>query len=291
MSAQGEDRSNFQRVTSWAGQDFGFCKATEGLTFTDATFGPNWAELRKEGKPRGAYHFFHPGLDPIAQAAFFVGVVKAHGLNPGDMLVADVEILAGSRPLQWAKQLAGHRLANQNTRMKAVPLSSVNSAAKRFLDAVAALAGPVNPVLVYTNLSVGSTLSSCTGYDLWIAFPSAKAPLSVAPWKTWRFWQWGIVSGTDRDAYNGSVTEMKNWLKKFTDPPKPPSKPRRFEADGKLTFRRAAHNHGMTVQRMLWLTEQNAGHGNGDLQAAYFDAGSWNSPMPKGMVYWAGPTP
>ena len=101
-SAQGEDRSGFQAEASWRGNSFGICKATEGLTFVDPTFAANWARLRAELKPRGAYHF-DPGLDPVAQARFFVATVKAAGLRPPDMLVADIDIdrWCGTAPSPW----------------------------------------------------------------------------------------------------------------------------------------------------------------------------------------------
>src|SRR6266700_4008854 len=95
ISAQGEDRSDFQAVFPWSGLDFGFVKATEGTGWTGHTFAANWAELAKEAKPRGAYHFLHPSEDPVVQAQHFVGVVKAAGLRAGDMLVVDTEVFEG----------------------------------------------------------------------------------------------------------------------------------------------------------------------------------------------------
>jgi GH25 family lysozyme M1 (1,4-beta-N-acetylmuramidase) len=228
-SAQGQDRSNFQAVTPWTGLDFGYCKATEGTTFLDATFAANWAGLAKAGIPRGVYHFFHPGLDPVAQARFFVATVKAQGLRPGDFLVADVEITAGGPLTRLLRALGiGPRLLpRQNVPAATAGLSAagVDAAARAFCDEVASLAGPHCPVLVYTNRSVGSLLRSCTRYDLIIAWPSNVAPPSVAPWNTWRMWQWGIVSGTDRDAYNGTRADLDAWIASFKPKPPPPPPP------------------------------------------------------------------
>lgn len=93
--AAGEDRSSYQPVTPWH-QDFGMCKATEGLTFQDPTFGANWANLKQAGIPRAAYHFFHPALSTSDQAKYFVSYVKQHGLEPEDGLAIDAEITVGA---------------------------------------------------------------------------------------------------------------------------------------------------------------------------------------------------
>ena len=75
-NAVGEDRSDFQAGgQSWSASDFGFSKATEGLSWQSKTFGGNWARLKAQGKRRGAYHFFHPAEPAAAQAQFFVNYV------------------------------------------------------------------------------------------------------------------------------------------------------------------------------------------------------------------------
>jgi GH25 family lysozyme M1 (1,4-beta-N-acetylmuramidase) len=209
--------------------DFGFVKATESTGFTDTTFAANWANLLHDRLPRGAYHFFHPGVDPVAQANHFVGTVKAHGLEHGDMLVADVEITSGAEGgVVYADNAKSRQHVPLDPMLHAgLNLESVNSAARIFLDHTQSLAGSHCPVLVYTNLSVGRTLGSCTHYDLWIAYPSSHAPADVSPWHNWRFWQWefgGGIGGGDRDAYNGTTSAMNSWLAPFkgATPPKPP---------------------------------------------------------------------
>src|SRR5215467_12305455 len=96
-SAQGQDRSNFQPVSSWGNLDFGICKATEGLSFQDHTFAGNWANLKAEGKMRGAYHFLHNDQDGAAQARYFVDFIRANGgIETGDMLWCDSETLGAN---------------------------------------------------------------------------------------------------------------------------------------------------------------------------------------------------
>jgi lysozyme len=183
-SAQGIDVSAFQPVLSAGaigGLDFAFAKATDGRGGADPNFAGNWAAIRAAGKHRGCYHELAPGT-PAAQAAFFLATVQAQGLRPGDMLAC----VASDYP-------------------------ATDADVRAFCDSVKAATGGRNPVLVYSDLSVAATLTSCTGYDLWVAWPSDTPPPSVAPWKTWRLWQWQMT-GLDRDAYNGTPAEMTAWL-------------------------------------------------------------------------------
>lgn len=228
-SAQGEDRSSFQEVQPWTADSFGFAKATEGTTWTDPTFGANWSALHDEGKPRGAYHFFHPELDPVEQANFFLSVVREKGMKPHDMLVVDSELLAGS----GGELLAGSGglqsglpdgMIRANVPVSGVALPSadlVGSGTLKFMETVGQLLGAHrarHPLIVYTSLSVGAHLGSCTHFDLWIASWSDTAPASVAPWPSWRFWQWGSGGGPgggDRDAYNGTEADLHAWLSSF----------------------------------------------------------------------------
>src|SRR5437868_13951686 len=78
---QGIDVSHYQGTVTWAdvrasGRRFAFCKATEGLTYTDPTFTTNWAGMRAAGLLRGAYHFGHPGDDAVSQADRFCDTIR-----------------------------------------------------------------------------------------------------------------------------------------------------------------------------------------------------------------------
>lgn len=193
-SAQGIDVSSYQfplTAGALAGLDFAFTKATDGPGGTDPHFASNWAVIKAAKIHRGTYHELWPGT-PSAQAAHFLSVVQAQGLEPGDMLA----VVASDYPAS-------------------------DSDVRAFCDTVKAATGGRNHVLVYSDLSVAATLTSCAGYDLWAAWPSDKPPASVAPWKTWRLWQWQLT-GLDRDAYNGTPAEMAQWLGQSPAPaPKP----------------------------------------------------------------------
>jgi hypothetical protein len=192
-SAQGIDVSAFQPILTaraLRGLDFAFAKATDGPWGTDPNFAANWAAIKAAGKHRGTYHELQAG-NPAGQAAHFLAVVQPHGLEAGDMLAC-----------------------------VASDYSAGDSDVRAFCDTVKSATGGRNRILVYSDLSVARTLTSCTGYDLWVAWPSGTPPASVAPWKTWRLWQWQMT-GLDRDAYNGTRDEMAAWLAASPAPPAP----------------------------------------------------------------------
>lgn len=254
-SAQGIDVSSFQPVlTSTFGKKFIFCKATEGLSWHDPTFAANWKFLGEQVKAghiafRGAYHFFHPSLDPVAQAAFFLTVVKAQGLQAGDVLMDDMEILSGaknqlelvsdrsnlllrgrnSEAIVRAAAAADYPSHAQGAPLGAMTATAVDAANKHFLDAVAAggrlaTGGHALHTVCYTDLSVGSQLPSSVSYPLFIAYYESHAPASVHPWSSWVFWQFaggGGPTGADQDAFNGDEAALAKWA--GTPTPVPPS--------------------------------------------------------------------
>jgi len=252
-SPQGEDRSGFQAVGPWGSNAFGICKATEGATFTDSTFAANWRNLKAEGKPRGAYHYFHPSLSPVDQAHHFVSVVTAQGLNKNDVLAADVEILVGAdgTTLEYSSPHAVARShAARGSLGSAASGSVIGNSARIFLDTVRSLTGHAMEYMVtYTDLSVGAFLApvASAGYWLWIAYPGSRFPGSVWPWThdTTRFWQWefgGGPGGGDRDAFMGDSAAFHAYF--ATSPPPPPSpKPGPF------------HLQSMTGDSMFYLPQ------------------------------------
>lgn len=233
-SAQGIDVSSYQPILNPAdlhGLTFAFAKATDGPRETDLNFAGNWAVIGQSGKFRGAYHELRPG-SATGQASHFLGTVRAQGLEPGDMLAVSVSDYPGAA-----------------------------DDAKGFLDAVVASAGDRNPVICYTDLSVAKVLSSCTAYDLWIAWPSSTAPADVSPWRAWRLWQWHMT-GLDRDAWNGTPAEMAAWIATYAKPaPVPPVK--YVEVDVKLAELKQG-DHGQAVRNFQGLL---VSHGYGYLIA------------------------
>jgi LysM repeat protein/GH25 family lysozyme M1 (1,4-beta-N-acetylmuramidase) len=79
----GIDVSNYQAIADadsvrGNGISFAWCKATEGVGYTDPTFANKVAQLRASGVVVGAYHFARGG-DPVAQAHYFRSVAESAG--------------------------------------------------------------------------------------------------------------------------------------------------------------------------------------------------------------------
>jgi GH25 family lysozyme M1 (1,4-beta-N-acetylmuramidase) len=151
-------------------------------------FAANWAAGKVAGIHRGAYHELLPPVRARAadQAAHFISVVRAQGVEPGDMMAvvaSDYAGVAGAGVLTW-------------------------------LEAVTA-AFPHSPVLVYSDLSALPGLGACIGYPLWVAAYRDTAPESVAPWKSWTFWQYEGTTAPARDAFNGTAAQLQAWLDTF----------------------------------------------------------------------------
>lgn len=61
---------------------FVYIKATEGSDFTDPHFKKNFAEAKRQGFLRGAYHYFSPYSSGLAQAQMFI---ETAGIETGDL--------------------------------------------------------------------------------------------------------------------------------------------------------------------------------------------------------------
>ena len=167
---KGVDVSHFDGTPDWAaarrdGITFAIIKATEGTTFVDNHFAANWANTGANGIVRGAYHFFRPKSDPVAQADFFVGVAgspKSGDLPP----VIDLEVTDG---LTAAQVAAG---------------------ARTFLQRVQQKTGRVP--MIYTSVRVFNSLlkkpPDFNPYPLWIANWNVRCPnIPNPPWTRWTF--------------------------------------------------------------------------------------------------------
>lgn len=205
---KGVDVSHFDGTIDWAaakrdGVTFAIIKATEGTTFVDNRFAANWANTRANGIVHGAYHFFRPKSDPIAQADFFVktaGSPKSGELPP----VIDLEVTDG---LTAAQVAAG---------------------ARTFLQRVQQNTGRVP--MIYTSVRVFNSLlggpSGFNPYPLWVANWDVRCPnIPNPPWTRWTFWQssaTGTVAGfsdpVDVDRFNGTSADLMAFVKSASGP-------------------------------------------------------------------------
>ena len=192
MDEQGIDISNIQGARynwgQWAGKiGFGMAKAVEGTGFTDPDFGANWNAMWELDRymPRFAYSFFHPGQDPVVQAAHLVATTRGHGLLPGDNFVLDLEVSDGLMPALVAER------------------------AQAFLHEVNMLA-PGHRVLVYTYTGFAEVGNCATlgAWYLWIADYGVPHPAVPQPWGRWTFWQRGD-SPVDTDVFNGTAAQLR----------------------------------------------------------------------------------
>ncbi|WP_248963313.1 glycoside hydrolase family 25 protein [Sphaerisporangium perillae] len=168
----GQDVSDYESDHDWSASpaQFGIIKATEGLTFRDPSFAHHWRELGKKGIVRGAYHYGHPGNDPIAEADYFLSVVNQQPAKPGDLLVLDLETTDGES------------------------VADVNTWAKTWLAHVKSETG-VTP-LFYSGWNFADTYGhGLADYPLWVAY-YGRAKGDVTPpadWKTWTIHQYTDV--------------------------------------------------------------------------------------------------
>jgi lysozyme len=201
----GIDVSHWQQTVDWdmvaaAGIRYAFIKATEGTNFIDDFFAPNWHGAKQAGILRGAYHFFHPKLDPKTQAKKFLSIVQ---LEPGDLpLVLDLEI---------HEDMSSGQIVNRS---------------KIFLEELANATGR-KPILYSSPSFLGSHFAGQGGnppawtkeYILWIAnyleYQPGRLPFIPKGWHPWTFWQHsasgrvaGIVGNVDLNWFDGTLEKL-----------------------------------------------------------------------------------
>jgi len=198
-TVKGIDVSYYQGDIDWSGVaadgvKYAFIRVSDGTGFQDPKFDTYWASSRANGILHGAYQFFRPNEDAIAQADLLLS--KMGTLQPDDLPpVIDVEAAGGLSP------------------------SGVAAAVQAWVDHVTTAIG--KPPIIYTGFyfwrdSVGGP--DMTSSPLWHAqYTSAACPNIAAPWTDWAFWQYtstgtvgGISGGMDVDRFNGDMTALMN---------------------------------------------------------------------------------
>jgi uncharacterized protein (TIGR03382 family) len=195
-TVRGIDVSKWQGSIDWgavasSGIEFAFIRISDGQNYIDQRFNENWAGAKNAGILRGAYQFFRPGQDPIAQADLFLdrmGNLNADDLNP----VIDVEDTDGQPPSVVADKVG------------------------KWIDRVEAATG--RKPIIYTGKyfwqdSVRS--DDFSDYPLWIAQWGPLCPDLPDAWSHWAFFQTsatgrvpGISGDVDLDLFNGSYDDL-----------------------------------------------------------------------------------
>jgi lysozyme len=198
-TVNGIDVSYYDDAVDWptakaAGIDFAFVRVTDGTQYQDPKFADYWAGARAAGVIRGAYQYFRPSEDPIAQADLLLQLMGP--LQPGDLPpVLDLEVSGGLTPAE------------------------VTTNVQAWIAHITAAIG--RPPIVYAGLYSWPTLTDgadVTTSPLWIAqYTTAACPDIPDPWTQWLFWQdsdTGVVDGVtssqlDLDVFNGSLADLQ----------------------------------------------------------------------------------
>lgn len=196
----GIDVSHHNGVVRWAavaaaGIRFAYAKASDGVGRLDPMFTANRAGMGEQGVLRGAYHFFHPGMDPLAQADNFLKVVPAAG--PGDLPpMLDLEVDEG----QPSDEIVARALAW---------LTKVEAACHR------------TPILYtapgFWNEHVTSGTQQLARFPLWVAHyttrPAPALPRGFTEFRIWQFTDSGQVLGVDgpvdMDRFHGTLDALQ----------------------------------------------------------------------------------
>lgn len=212
VRAEGIDVSHFQGTVNWAEvaktRKFAICKFSQGVV-TDTTFEHNWSAIQAAGLVRGCYQFFVESMGGDVQAR--VLALRFPTWTEGDLPpILDVE-----NPLNLPDT---------------VLMESIQSWVTEIKDRLGVIP------IIYTNQSTwnGHHLMSSMGCPLWVANYKTQTPRLPTAWNDWRLWQYDVlkkpaVAGVDADCdvdrFNGTLDEMKFWIKSLVLTPVPPSQP------------------------------------------------------------------
>lgn len=194
-----QERIDWKRVR-WAGVAFAFVRISDGTTVIDSRFTDNWTGAKANGILRGAYQYFRPDQDAIAQADIVVEALRA---DRGELAVAiDVETTGGLPPAKLAARV------------------------QIWIDRVRAKLG-VEPI-IYTGPDFWRTAVGGARFaqPLWLAHYTTGCPNVPAPWTAWRFWQYsdrgrikGIHGPVDLNVFAGSLEDLRRSPVAFANVP------------------------------------------------------------------------
>lgn len=234
------DASNVNGALDWSALkrdyrlQFAIVKATEGTGFRDPDFPASWAALKGLGLARGAYHFAHPANSPAAEAEFFLGYVRGHGLEDADFLTLDLETDDGLQP------------------------HAVAAYASAFCAHLSRSAQRTVPVYTFPAFAEAGNCAGLGSWPLWIASwdGTPGRPVIPAPWETWAVHQYSS-QGVDLDVANyPDAAAMTRALGKPRPAPKP-APPEDDVQSGQL----AQGPNALTVISVPWDSASNIAFG------------------------------
>jgi lysozyme len=196
VTTAGIDVSYYQEVIDWprvrrAGIRFAFIRVSDGAQLRDPRFATNWGEAKRAGIVRGAYQFFRPDQNVVAQADLMIAAMQGSGRD--DLPPAlDLEVDAG------------------------LPATEVAARALIWIDRVRTKLG-VEPI-VYTGSDLWRTggATPLSLQPLWIAHYTQDCPTVPLPWPHWTFWQTsdrgavpGVEGPVDLDLFAGTLADLR----------------------------------------------------------------------------------
>jgi lysozyme len=224
---RGIDVSVYQGTIDWpaasrGGVRFAYMRLANNLTL-DTTFVRNWTNSRAAGVMRGAYQYFNPHSDAVAQANFVADTLMRNGFAVGDLPpMIDVEYpQSATNPLPARAAYA--------------------TAVRRWLDTIRTRLGVEGVIYTggyYWDANLNTNEFAAVSY--WHAqypnyygpgdarnriyqynvtpLPLGGCPTSVSNhWTRWTFWQFagdngrapGVSGPVDCDAFNGTMDDLR----------------------------------------------------------------------------------
>lgn len=215
-NAAGIDVSHYQKRIDWvkvqnSGASFAIIKATEGNNFIDPRFDYNWTRARRMGIVRGAYHFFRPKVDPVAQANLFLKIA-GQTLHSTDLPpVVDIEASPEFVRLEWKELKVEERLRRVQAWLKTVEGATGRK--------------PMIYTGFYSWFDYLGNSEMFVEYPLWIAAYNVEKPrIPANNWggHGWTFWQTtgrGVVPGirdeaacVDLNVFRSTQHDLYNWI-------------------------------------------------------------------------------
>lgn len=191
------------------GIQFIWFKTTQGLTYVDPTFDKSWKEaIATPGLIRGAYHFFNPRFDGVAQATHFT----SQGVN--------FSAIGCLPPCVDVEDLVGHDEANTVAINKWVA-DNWQLALKRlqdFLNEVKRVTG--RDCVIYTYNNYPKEYFHGHGFPnnpMWLSSLQANCPVRYDTGKLPEFWQNTYrYDGGDQDGdfFTGTIEQLNKLANK-----------------------------------------------------------------------------
>jgi GH25 family lysozyme M1 (1,4-beta-N-acetylmuramidase) len=195
-TVSGIDVSSWQGGVNWgavaaSGQKFAVARVSDG-SYIDSQFAANWSGMKSAGLIRGAYQFFEPAQDAVAQANLVIARVGRLG--------------AGDLPVMLDMEVTGGQSA-----------ATITAKIHQWVGAITA--GTGKTPYIYTGAyfwddSVKS--ADFAGLALNVAWYGTDCPGTPNAWGGWTFHQYsssGSVSGVsghvDMDVFNGPLSALQ----------------------------------------------------------------------------------